>query len=220
MAILLTPRSGYSRAERLSDAVIHVLGLILAGLAVPVLIAVAVVRHGEWTVVTATAVYGVTLLAMLACSAIYNMSNAERWLPVFKRMDHSAIYLKIAGTYTPVIALTGGAGLPFLVGIWTAAVSGAGLKILSPDRLRWLGLSLYLGLGWAGVIAGGGLIGALSGPALGFVIAGGLLYTVGVGFFLWERLPFHNTIWHGFVLAATLALYVAILIELLSGPRA
>ena len=109
-----------------------------------------------------------------------------------------------------VVALTGGAGLPFLAGIWAAALSGAGLKIVSPDRLRWLGLALYLGLGWAGVALGGGLIEALSGPALALVVAGGLTYTAGVVFFLWNRLPFHNTIWHAFVVAATICLYAAI----------
>ncbi len=214
MTILLSPRLGYSRAEIVSDGVVHAVGLILAGVAVPVLIWTAVTVRGDWATVSSTTVYGVTLIAMLGCSAIYNLSRTDRWLPIRKRMDHSAIYLKIAGTYTPVVALTGGAGLPFLVGIWAAALSGAGLKIVSPDRLRWLGLALYLGLylglGWAGVALGGGLIDGLSGPALALVVAGGLTYTAGVAFFLWDRLPFHNTIWHVFVLAATICLYAAI----------
>ncbi len=213
MAILLSPRLGYSRAELVSDGVVHVVGLVLASVAVPVLIWTAVTVRGDWAAVSATAVYSVTLIAMLGCSAIYNMSRTDRWLPILKRMDHSAIYLKIAGTYTPVVALTGGAGLPFLLAIWTAALSGAGLKIASPDRLRWMGLALYLGLGWAGVALGGGLFEALSGPALALVVAGGLTYTAGVAFFLWNRLPFHNTIWHVFVLAATICFYAAIYLE-------
>ena len=102
-------------------------------------------------------------------------------------------------------------GLP---GIWGAAFAGASLILLSPSRLRWSALLLYLGLGWAGLVIGGPMLGALSAAGFALVIIAGAIYTLGVVFFLWERLPFHNTIWHVFVLAASFLLYAAVLIEL------
>jgi hemolysin III len=218
MSILLSKRQGYSYAERLSDTIIHVIGLAAVAIAVPILIGLVVLERGDWASITAVSVYGASLTAMLISSAIYNISTAEDWAPIFKRMDHSAIYMKIAGTYTPLVALTGGAGLPFLAGLWTAALGGTSMKIIAPNRLRWLGLTLYLGMGWAGVFAGADVIDGLTGPVLTLVIIGGLLYTLGVVFFLWEALPFHNTIWHGFVLVASICLYAAILVQLVSAP--
>jgi hemolysin III len=129
-------------------------------------------------------------------------------------MDQSAIYIKIAGTYTPFAVLTGSHAGYLLTGIWGAAFAGASLILLSPSRLRWSALLLYLGLGWAGLVIGGPMLGALSAAGFALVIIAGAIYTLGVVFFLWERLPFHNTIWHVFVLAASFLLYAAVLIEL------
>ncbi|PZX19600.1 hemolysin III [Palleronia aestuarii] len=210
-----TPKGIASAAERRSDAIVHYLGLLLAVGAVPTLIALSVVRRGDWASVTAISVYGACLVGMLGCSALYNITHGGRWTPIFKRMDHSAIYLKIAATFTPLIALTGMAGFPLLAGLWGAALGGTSLKIIAPDGMRWTGLALYLGMGWIGVWAGAPIIAALSPAAWWLVLIGGLLYTMGVVFFLWETLPYHTTIWHVFVLVATALLYCAILLEVL-----
>lgn len=216
-------RSRYSRAERLSDAVVHVTGLSLVLMAVPVLVVVTALHRGDALSLTGVSIYGGALFAMIFCSALYNMTEgldwgaAREWL--FKRLDHAAIYVKIAGTYTPFTLLSGH-GVALTIGLWGAALAGVSLKLISPWRFRWLGLALYLGMGWAGVVAGQALLAELPLPVLVLMLVGGALYTGGVVFYLWERLPFHNTIWHVFVLAASLVFYAAVLTYVLIGGEA
>ncbi len=202
-----------TRAERLSDAAVHVAGLALALGAVPVLIVLAAVLRGDAAAVTGASVYGATLLLMLGASALYNMTDRPDWDWLLRRIDHAAIYLKIAGTYTAFTLLTG-TGLALLAGVWAAALVGVGLKLASPARFRRTGLALYLCIGWAGVLAGGGMMAALPGPATVLIAAGGGLYTLGVVFYLWDRLRFNTAIWHGFVLAATGLFYAAVMVAL------
>ena len=199
----------YSRAEYLSDAVVHAAGLAFAVLAVPALIVTATLARGDAPALVGTSVYGAALILMLGCSALYNMLRRPDWAWLLKRLDHSAIYMKIAGTYTPFTLITG-QGLGLTAGLWGAALLGIGLKVADPVRFRWPGLALYLGMGWAGVVAGGALLAALPVPVVVLVSVGGGLYTLGVVFYLWERLPFHNTIWHVFVLAASAVFFAAV----------
>ena len=206
----------YSRAEYVSDAVVHVLGLALALMAVPALVVAAALVRGDAPALVGTAIYGVALLLMLGCSALYNMILRPDWAWLLKRLDHSAIYMKIAGTYTP-FTLISGQGLALTAGLWGAALLGIALKVADPQRFRWPGLLLYLGMGWGGVVAGGALFAALSVPVVVLMAIGGGLYTLGVVFYLWERLPFHNTIWHVFVLAATAAFFAAVTLLVLEG---
>jgi len=207
--LVATHRPAYSRAEFISDAVVHLSGLALVLMAIPVLIVVTALSRGDAPSVIGVSIYGAALLAMIACSALYNMMPGAGLTWLYRRLDHSAIYIKIAGTYTP-FTLISGQGLALTVGVWVAAAVGVALKISSPDRFRWLALALYLGMGWAGVVAGQALIAALPGPVLTLMVVGGLLYTGGVVFYLWKGLPFHTTIWHIFVLAATIAFYAAV----------
>lgn len=201
------------RAERLSDAVVHVLGLSLAAIAVPVLVWMAVTWRGDAGTVAAVSVYCATLLAMLGCSALYNMSAEGRFTPLFKRLDHSAIYLKIAGSFTPLVALTGSAGVGFLAGLWAVALGGTSLKMIAPDRLRWLGLALYLGLAWVGVYFGREILADVDRPVAILIAVAGVLYTLGVPIFLAKRLPFQTAIWHAIVLIATGILFTAVCLE-------
>jgi hemolysin III len=203
----------YSRAEYLSDAAIHVLGIGFALVAGPILVALAALRIGDATTVTAVAVYAATLLAMLTCSALYNMIRRPAWSDRLRRLDQSAIYLKIAGTYTPFVVLFPGSP-GFLAAIWGVALAGASMIVFSARKRTLAALVLYLGLGWAGVVWGQPLISGLSPAGMVLLTTGGLLYTGGVAFLLWHRLPFHNTIWHVFVLAATCVCYAAIAVEL------
>ena len=204
----------YSRAEYISDAVIHVGGIAAALIAGPILVALAAIRIGDATTVTAIAVYAVTLLAMLSCSALYNMIRRPEWADRLRRLDQSAIYFKIAGTYTPIVALMPGSP-GFLAAIWGVAAAGASIVIFSSRKRMLIALVLYLGLGWAGAVMGGPLLSGLSGWGVALLATGGILYSAGVVFLMWHKLPFHNTIWHVFVLAATIACYAAICIELL-----
>ena len=210
---LLETRHGYTRSERLSDAVIHVSGLVLVLIAVPVLITLAAFLRGDFTALFGISVYGAALAAMILFSALYNMILHPGWAWLLKRLDHSAIYVKIAGTYTPFTLLSGQGGW-LLAGLWGAALTGVGLKILSPDRFRWLTLALYLGMGWAGLLAGGAFFATLSTPVIVLIATGGALYTLGVLFYLFERLPFHYTIWHVLVLTASVVFYAAVTLHL------
>ncbi len=215
MALLAT-RTGYSPAERLSDAVIHVSGVAVVLIAVPVLITTTALLRGDFTALFAISVYGATLVAMILCSALYNMVPHPGWSGLLKRLDHSAIYVKIAGTYTPFTLLSGQSAW-LLAGLWAAALTGVGIKIAAPDRFRFLSLALYLGMGWAGLLAGGAFVAALSWPVLILVLVGGGLYTAGVAFYLFERLPFHYTIWHVLVLAASLVFFAAVTVQVVQG---
>lgn len=212
----MTMSRAYSRAEYLSDAAVHLAGLVLAAGSVPVLIVLAAVLRGDAASVAGVSVYAATLALMLAASAAYNVAGPVRWSGVLRRIDHACIYLKIAGTYTPFL-LIAGQGWGLLVTVWAGALAGAGLKAVAPDRFRWLGLALYLGLGWVGVIAGGALFAALPLATVVLMLVGGVIYTAGVGFFLWDRLPFHITVWHGLVLAATGVFYAAVTVAVVAG---
>ncbi|NNF70785.1 MAG: Hly-III family protein [Rhodobacteraceae bacterium] len=204
----------YSRAEDLSDAIIHISGITAALIGGPILITLAAIWFGSWSVVTATTVYVVCLVLMLTCSALYNMVNRPGLKDCLRRIDQSAIYMKIAGTYTPFVALAGTHAGWFLAGIWSVAIGGASLILFAPARFRLIAIVLYLALGWAGVFWGGPLVSNLSAGGSILLLIGGCLYTAGVAFLLWERLPFHNTIWHVFVLAGTAVCYAALVVEL------
>ncbi len=204
----------YSRAEQLSDAAVHVTGVVAALAAVPILLWIVSIWSQDRLILTGAAIYGASLIAMLTCSACYNMTPLPAWKDALRRVDQSAIYLKIAGTYTAFAVLSGSHAGPLLAGLWAAALTGALLIVFSPRRLRWLSLALYLGMGWAGALAGGPMLASLAPETYALVLAGGSLYTLGLVFFLWERLPFHNTIWHVFVLGASAILYMALVGEI------
>ncbi|PWR03867.1 Hly-III family protein [Meridianimarinicoccus roseus] len=203
-----------SRAETLGDAAVHLVGLAAALVAVPVLVTLAAQWHGNVTALLATGIYGATLIAMLVCSALYHHMPRPDWKPWLLRLDHSAIYLKIAGTYTPFALLSGGAGGGLVAGLWGAAVAGCGLHVFALGRARWPGFALYLGMGWAGLVLGWSLFATLSPAVLALIVAGGVIYTIGTAFFLWENLPFHTAIWHGFVLLASVLFFVAVTLHL------
>ena len=206
---LTPPRDGYSRAERRSDAVVHLAGLALLPVLLPLLIWLTLDSRGEPEALWGVAIYAGALAAMLGASALWHMRRGSGLDWLWRRLDHAAIYVKIAGTYTPFTLITG-QGLALMAGLWGAAVLGVALKLVSPERFRWLALALYLGMGWAGVVAGQALMAALPMGTLALMLAGGITYTVGVAFYLWRGLPYHITIWHGFVLVASLLFYAAV----------
>jgi hemolysin III len=204
----------YTRAERVSDAAVHVTGVISSLIAVPILVTLAIIWFDDRATVIAALVYGLSLIAVISCSAVNHMAPLPDWKGMLRRIDQAAIYLVIAGTFTPFAVLTGVDAGIFLTGIWGAAFAGVALIAFSPVQLKWPTLALYLAIAWFGVLAGHQLFSELDPAAFTLIAAGGCLYTFGVVFFVWERLPFHNTIWHVFVLAASGILYAAVLVEL------
>lgn len=216
---LRAPRPGYSRAERISDAVVHLAGVVVVLAGVPTLILLTLATRPEPSALLGVAVYGGALAAMILCSAVYNMTQGAGMAWLWRRLDHSAIYVKIAGTYTP-FALVSGQGLALTAGLWGAAGIGVALKLANPERFRWLSLALYLGMGWAGVVAGQAMIAALPAGVIALMLAGGITYTLGVAFYLWQGLPYHITVWHVFVLVASILFYAAVTLLVLTGPVA
>ncbi|MHB2168532.1 PAQR family membrane homeostasis protein TrhA [Alsobacter sp. R-9] len=197
------------RAERRADAVVHRIGLA-AGVAGAVGLLAA--QEGGLVETGAVAIYAVGLLAMLGSSAAYNMARPSRIKWLLRRADHAAIFLMIAATYTPFLARLRDVGFAggMAAFVWAGAIGGMILKLGWPGRFDRLSVALYLGLGWAIVAVAGPLAGSLATSTLVLLAAGGLLYTLGVPFHLWERLRFQTAIWHGFVLAAAGCHYAAV----------
>lgn len=202
----------YSRAERISDAIVHIAALVVALGAVPVLITLTAVWRGDAPGITGVSIYGATLVAMLTASLAYNHLPLPHWRSWLLRLDRSAIYLKIAGTYTP-FTLLAGAGGALLAVIWVFAILAAIGNLFIPRRTVGLSVAVCLVMGWAVVAGGWGLIAQLSAPVVVLMVVGGLLYTAGTLFLIFDRIRFHNTIWHAFVVAASAVFFVAVFMQ-------
>lgn len=201
---------GYSAREHVADAVVHVLGLVFAVAGASALLTWAVLTIPAdriWPLVP----YAAGLVATFALSAAYNMTLHARIRAVLRRFDHAAIYLMIAGTYTPMalIGLGGGRGLALAIAAWSLAGLGIVLKLAWFHRWPRLGFTLYLAQGWLGIVAAWPMIQALPVPALVLILAGGLTYTFGT-LFHHGRMRYATAIWHGHVLAAAITHYVAV----------
>lgn len=209
-------RTEYSRAEYLSDAVVHASGLLIALVAAPALIVVAIVMRGDVPAVAGTAVYALSLVATLLFSALYNTIGRRRWTGLLRRLDHSAIFTMIAGTYTPFTTLSGGQGTWLLAGLWVAALAGVAIKVFAIDRMQWAAIGLCLGMGWSGaLLPGQDFLAGVSPNVFMLIVTGGAIYTIGVVLYLYDRLPFHYTVWHVCVLAASMMFYAAVTLQLL-----
>jgi len=203
----------HSFAEHFADGVMHVLGVIaaVAGVSALIVWAALTAEPGRiWPLV----VYAVGLLASFGFSAGYNMTLHAKTRAVLRRFDHAAIYLLIAGTYTPMalIGLGGRAGLWLTAAIWALALLGMVMKLGFFHRFERAGFVLYLAMGWLGIVAVWPLLQALPLAALLLLGAGGVIYTLGTIFYQLDRIPFSRAIWHGHVLAAAAVHYAAVLL--------
>jgi len=199
------------RREVLADVAVHALGLALGAAGVVVMLWVALQSSGDGHLVPVS-VYLAGLLAMLGCSAVYNVWRSCRWREWLRRFDHAAIFVMIAGTYTPlVLRLPGGWAVGLTTGVWTAALAGVAAKLFQPRRIEALSVALYLALGWVGVIAAEPLLAALDHTTLVLLLTGGVVYSVGVVFHLATRWPYARALWHGFVVIAAATHYAAIM---------
>jgi len=200
----------YTPNEMRADAIIHGMGIGLGFVGVLCLTLTA--RPESTGRLAALVVYQAALVAMLLCSAAYNLLPAGPRKRLLRRLDHAAIYLMIAGTYTPFAQrlIEQGSGPALLISVW--ALAGVGLSIkLSGMRFSepWSTLS-YLLFGWIVLLGIRPLAAAISSLALGLLVAGGVLYTAGVYFHMRARLPYHNPIWHGFVVAGAGCHFLAV----------
>jgi hemolysin III len=209
-ALSAAPRA-YRRSERTADAIVHAAGLALGPLACLAL-ALAALDRADLRLALALAPYAAGLMGMLAFSAAYNLASPGPRKAVLRRFDHAAIFTMIAGTYTPVmlLAIDRPWGAALLAIVWAGALCGAAVKLLRPAGLERFSVAAYLALGWALIPAIGPIARALPALDLALLIAGGLLYSVGTVFHLWQRLPYHDAVWHGFVLGAAACHYAVI----------
>jgi hemolysin III len=201
----------YDRVELIADATLHVLGLIL-GLGGAIAIIIMTARSDRAANELSVVIYVSALLTVLGVSAAYNMWPVSRVKWALRRFDHSAIYLLIAGTYTPFIAQmkVGFVSVALMVGIWLTAITGMTLKLVLPGRFERLGIALCLLLGWSGIVAYQPIVAVLPSVCIWLLVAGGALYSAGVIFHCWESLRFQNAIWHSFVLVAAACHYSAV----------
>jgi len=198
--------------EEIASSIIHGVGLVLAMAGLGVLTAFASTRGDAWHV-TAVSVYGATLILLFGASTIYHAVTHPQARAVLRLIDHSAIYLLIAGTYTPftLVNLRGPWGWSLFGVIWGLALLGILLQARLLRSRAWLGLALYLCMGWAVVAAAGPLMRHVAPGGLVLLAAGGLCYTLGSVFYAWKRLPWSHPVWHLFVLAGGALHFFAIL---------
>jgi hemolysin III len=197
--------------ELTADRVVHGVGICLGVIGAVVLVWMTAI-DGHPGDLAPILIYAAGLLAMLGCSAAYNVfhtSGRREWL---RRFDHAAIFAMIAGTYTPFTTRLGSGWASGLTAIiWVIAAAGIALKLWQPRRIEAISIALYLALGWIGLAAAGPFMTALDARTLALLALGGIVYTAGVVFHLWHRLPYQNAIWHGFVLVAAGIHYLAVL---------
>jgi hemolysin III len=204
----------YSKGEVWADAAAHVIGLLF-GVVATVALIVTASQTNHFLLIFGASLYALGLLATFSCSAAYNLCPPSSTKEFLRRLDHAAIFLMIAGTYTPLLLnrIGGEWGIGLLVFVWTVALVGATMKILFPRRWEMLSIALYIGLGWSIVIAINPMMQALATNSLILIAAGAMIYSIGVIFHMWDKLPYQNAIWHWLVLAAAACHYLAILNE-------
>jgi hemolysin III len=189
----------YDRTEVAADALVHAIGVGLGMIGAITLLRIS--AASKTAVPLAIAIYAVGLMTMLVSSAMYNLwpVSPRKWL--LRRLDQSAIYLFIAATYTPFISQFNDSefAIKLLIGLWSIAIVGAVLNLNWPGRFDKLSIALYLAMGWSGTLVYGTVGSSLPSSILLLIATGGILYTLGILFHLWERLRFQNAIWHAFV---------------------
>jgi hemolysin III len=211
-SIEMRPTRSAMQLEELANSITHGIGLVLSIAGFVVLLVFAILRGGALQIVSC-AVYGSTLVCVYAASTLYHALPSPRTKRALKIFDHCAIYLLIAGTYTPftLVTLRGGWGWSLFAIVWALAMAGIVFKFWFIDHFQILSTALYLALGWVALVAMKPLLSSIPAHGIYWLLAGGLLYTVGVAFFAARRLPFGHAIWHVFVIAGSACHYFAVL---------
>jgi hemolysin III len=210
--------SQQTRGEEIANSITHGLGLALSLAGLAVLVTLAALRGTAWHIVSC-AVYGATLVILYAASTLYHGVRGPRVKRVLRVLDHSAIYLLIAGTYTPfaLVTLRGAWGWSLFGVVWGLALLGILWKVWFVDRFVIVSTTVYLLMGWLAVIAAKPLLAALPLGGIAWILAGGLCYTAGVVFFGWKKLPYAHAVWHVFVISGSVCHFLAVLLYVI--PR-
>ncbi len=206
--------------EEIANSLTHGCGLVLSLIGLAVLMVLAITRGNGWHI-AGCGVYGSTLVILYLASTLYHSARSRRTRHLLRIIDQIAIYLFIAGTYTPftLVNLRGGWGWALLGLVWALAIFGILFKLLFVNRFQAASITIYLLMGWLAVIAIKPILSLIPPGGLAWILGGGAAYTVGALFFAWERLPFNHTIWHLFVLAGSICHYFAVLFYVLPPQR-
>lgn len=209
----------YSFREELANSITHGVGIVLAIAGLAVMVAYASLHGDVWHIVSC-AVFGATLILCYTASTLYHSVQGEHLRQVLRTLDHSAIFLLIAGTYTPfmLVSLRGPWGWSLFAVVWTLAVAGIVLRLTLRGRLHGVMVALYVAMGWVAVVAVQPLLERLGSGGLALLAGGGLAYTGGVIFYKWKRLPYNHAIWHGFVLLGSALHFFAVLFYVIPWP--
>lgn len=213
----LAPR--YALAEEIASSLTHGLGIVLSIAGLATLVAFAALADDGWAL-AAGIVYGTTLILLFTASTLYHSIPHAGAKPVLRFLDHAAIFLLIAGTYTPflLVNLRGPWGWSLFAVIWGLTFAGIALRLFLKGRLHGLVVSVYIAMGWIVVVAVQPMLERVGTGGLALLAAGGLAYTAGVIFYKWRRLPYNHAIWHGFVLAGAALHFFAVLFYVIPWP--
>ena len=209
----------YSLGEEIANAVTHGVAALLSIAGLCVLVAFAANYSGSAKVVTAVSIFGASMVFLYTASTLYHSIPNPRAKKVLQYLDHSMIYVLIAGSYTPfcLITLQGYTGIALLCAVWLIAVAGISLQSFLLHKADWINCLLYLSMGWLAVFVIEPLVNTLDTAGLTLLVAGGLAYTVGVFFYIFERIPFSHAIWHTFVFAGTVLQFFSVLLYVIPG---
>ena len=200
--------------EELANALTHGFGALASIAGGAAIVSLAARSADPWQL-TGIVIYSATLVMLYSASTLYHLVRHETRKARLRVLDHCAIYLLIAGTYTPFMlgALRGGWGLTLLAAVWLMAVAGVVYKLFLLGRFPRLSTAMYLAMGWLAVLTLPGLLRELPLQTVLWLVAGGLAYTVGTVFFHSRRIPYAHAIWHGFVLLGSVCHFVAIVLQ-------
>jgi len=209
----------YSIGEEIANSVTHGIGAALSIAAMAILISIASQYHDTWRIVSFS-IYGCSLFFLYLASTLYHAFTHEKTKRFFRLMDHSSIFLLIAGTYTPptLIAMRGPWGWTLFGLIWAMAIGGLIFEIIYIGRYKFITLGIYVIMGWLAIIAIKPMIEMLPSGMMKWIILGGLFYTLGIIFYIWNKMPYNHAIWHLFVLAGSAMHFFGILFYLAHHP--
>ncbi len=206
---------GYTKREELFNSLTHGAG-VLFGVGALVAMLVIAIRSRDVSKITAFSVYGACIIVMFLSSTLYHSISNKKAKKILRVFDHSSIFLFIAGTYTPVVvlALRGEMKWFFLAAVWTVAIAGIIFKILTYgkfDKYKAISLIIYIGMGWLAILPIKMIIQETSWGFFGYILAGGILYSLGTIFYAIKKIPHHHSIWHLFVLSASVIHFIGII---------
>jgi hemolysin III len=210
----------YSLREEIANAVTHGFGIIFAIAALAIMTAFATL-NGDAFHVTSCAIFGGAMVLCYTASTLYHGIPIEKAKQVLRALDHSAIFLLIAGTYTPfmLVNLRGPWGWSLLAVIWSLAIGGIVMRLMLRGRRHGLVVAFYVAMGWVVVVALQPMLEHVAGGGMALLGAGGIAYTGGVVFYKWKRLPYNHAIWHGFVLLGSALHFFAVLFYVIPWPE-